>query len=87
MILMLTFSVVPAFAEEVKSPEATVVTPVETQPAEKGKTPSSSDSSVVTPDKGSKSPQTGSDNAMAYAVLLTSAAACCAAVIKFSKSK
>ncbi len=86
MMLMLTFSVVPAFAaDEVKSPEATVVAPTEAQPvtsvSEKGKT------TVVTTDSGSKSPQTGSDNTIPYVVLLASTAVCCATVIKYSKSK
>ncbi len=75
---------------------AVVVSPSEGQPAtsgsDKGKTSSGtqqggSGSAVVAQDKGSKSPQTGSDNTIAYVVLLASTAVCCAAVIKYSKSK
>lgn len=75
---------------------AVVVSPSEGQPAtsgsDKGKTSSGtqqggSGTAAVTQDKGSKSPQTGSDNTIAYVVLLASAAVCCAAVIKYSKSK
>ncbi|MBQ1507767.1 MAG: hypothetical protein IIZ36_05030 [Ruminococcus sp.] len=48
---------------------------------------SSSSSSSVSKDKGSTSPQTGSSNTVAYIVLFASAAICCTAVVKYSKSR
>ena len=72
-VMVMAFSVVPAFADEIVSPVATKPTgPVATNPTGGG--------------KSSDSPKTGSSDILAYTLLAASAAGCGVASIALVKS-